>query len=350
MAARALAGLAAVLVSLTSAAHATAQETAPLRVCATTPDLGALVREIGGDDVAVTTFVKPTEDPHFAEARPSFVKQLSEADLLVQIGLDLEIAWLPALLRQARNPRVEPGAAGYLDASTAIGQPLGIPTTPVDRSQGDVHARGNPHYLLDPLRGLAVARAIAAKLSELRPDAAARFERRLATFQDELFRRLVGPALAARYGDDVPKLVRLYEARKLASFLDDQGQRAELGGWLGRMLPLQGTKLVEDHAVWTYFTRFFGLEVVADLEPLPGVPPTTKSLERVIELMRAQDVRIVLASTYYDPRYANLVGSKTGARVLRMATQVGAVPEAPTYLDMIGYNVEQIASAGAETR
>ncbi|MEW6270107.1 MAG: metal ABC transporter substrate-binding protein, partial [Thermodesulfobacteriota bacterium] len=181
-------------------------------------------------------------------------------------------------------------------------------------------------------------------LSALRPGRAAEFGARLAAFRDELHRRLVGPGLAARYGADVPKLLLLYEKRRLGAFLEEQGQRGELGGWLGRMLPHQGTKVVEDHRVWTYFARVFGLEVLADLEPLPGVPPTTRNLERVIELMRAQDVRIVLASAYYDPRYAELVGARTGARVLRMANQVGAVPAAATYLDMIGYNVEQVAS------
>ncbi|MEW6271599.1 MAG: zinc ABC transporter substrate-binding protein, partial [Thermodesulfobacteriota bacterium] len=210
----ALAGAAAV-VAAPFAPGAAAQDDAPLRVCATTPDLGALVREVGGDQVEVTVFVKGTEDPHFAEAKPSFVKQLSEADLLVQNGLDLEIAWVPPLLRQARNARILPGGAGFLDAATAIGQPLEIPTSAVDRSMGDVHPRGNPHYLLDPMRGLAVAQAIAAKLSALRPGRSAEFGARLAAFRDELHRRLVGPGLAARYGADVPKLLLLYEKRRL---------------------------------------------------------------------------------------------------------------------------------------
>jgi ABC-type Zn uptake system ZnuABC Zn-binding protein ZnuA len=336
-----LALLAGVLLVPPPAVHADER----LQVCTTTPDLGSLVREIGGDRVDVTVFVKGTEDPHFAEAKPSFVRALADADLFVLSGLDLETGYAPLLLQQARNAQIVPGARGYLDASTAAGRPLEIPTTVVDRSMGDVHPLGNPHYMLDPLRALAVARAITAKLGELAPASASYFDERLRAFQDELYRRMVGAELARRYGNDVPKLVLLYQNGKLASFLDGQGQRAELGGWLGRMLPHAGTKAVEDHKIWTYFANVFGLAIVADLEPLPGVPPTTKNLERVIELMRAQSVKLVLASAYYDPRYAQFVAEKTGARVLKMANQVGAVPGVDSYLDMISYNVDQVAPA-----
>jgi zinc/manganese transport system substrate-binding protein len=316
-----------------------------LRVAATTPDLGALVREIGGDRVEVATFVKPTEDPHFAEAKPSYIKVLNEADLFVQNGLDLEVGYAPLLLQQARNPHIMPGAAGFLDASTVVGRPLEIPTTPVDRSMGDVHPDGNPHYLLDPLRGLAVAQAIADKLGSLDPAGKEGFAARLTHFRDELYRDLVGPELAGKYGADVPKLVMLFTNHKLAAFLDAQSQRSALGGWIGKMLPHAGAPVVEDHKIWTYFATLFGLNIVADLEPLPGVPPTTKNLERVVELMHAQSVKAVLASAYYDPRYARFVADNTGATVLKMANQVGAVPGTETYLGMVSYNVDQIASA-----
>jgi ABC-type Zn uptake system ZnuABC Zn-binding protein ZnuA len=317
----------------------------PLQVCGTTPDLGALTQEVGGDRVRLTVFVKPTEDPHFAEARPSYVRALNEADLFIQIGLDLETGYAPLLLQQARNPRILQGTQGFLDASVAIDRRLDVPTGAVDRSMGDVHAAGNPHFLLDPLRGLAVARLIAQRLAVLRPESKTYFDERLADFQRRLFTALVGPGLAARYGDDVPKLALLYRNGKLASFLDEQRQRAELGGWLAAMLPHLGARAVDDHPIWSYFAETFGLRIVAHLEPLPGVPPTTKHLERVIEAIRAQGVRIVLASAYYDPRYARLVAESTGAKVLAMANQVEAVPAAKTYLDMVTYNVERVVSA-----
>lgn len=317
----------------------------PLRVCVTTPDVGALVREVGGEQVDVTVFGKGTEDPHFIEAKPSFVKALSEADLFVQAGMDLEMGYAPVLLQQSRNPRVLPGSAGFLDLSQAVGRPLDVPTVPVDRSMGDVHQLGNPHFLLDPLRGLAAAQLIATKLGELAPKEVAYFSERLRDFQRRLYERLVGPVLAERYGDDVPKLAILFQSNRLLAFLEARGQRELLGGWLGKMAPHFGTKAIDDHPIWSYFAQTFGLMIVGHLEPLPGVPPTTRHLGEIVELMRIQDIRLVLASAYYDPRYARFVAEKTGAKVLRMANQVGAVPEAATYLDAVSYNVDQVAGA-----
>jgi zinc/manganese transport system substrate-binding protein len=318
---------------------------APLRVCATTPDLGALVRAVGGDDVSITVFVKGTEDPHHAEAKPSFVKALHDADLFVQNGLDLELGYVPVLLQQARNPRIAPGAPGFLDGAAYAGQPLDVPTGIVDRSMGDVHASGNPHYLLDPLRGVAVASAIASRLGELRPSSKAAFTSRLGAFRRSVYVAMVGDALAQRYGDDVPKLELLYRGGELASFLDAQGQRAELGGWLGALLPHRGANVVDDHRLWPYFADAFGLTVVGHLEPLPGVPPTTKHLEAVIDTIKRLDVKLVLASAYYDPRYAELVAKNTGAVVARIANQVGALPGTDDYVAMLSYDVRQVVAA-----
>ena len=146
-------------------------------------------------------------------------------------------------------------------------------------------------------------------------------------------------------GKDVSKLALLYQHGKLTNFLDEQGERDKLGGWLAAMLPFVGSKAVDDHPIWSYFADRFGLLVVGHLEPLPGVPPTTKHLEKIIELIRAQDVKIVLASAYYDPRYAQFVGEKSGAKVLRMANQVDAVPGTASYVEMVSYNVAQVVGA-----
>jgi ABC-type Zn uptake system ZnuABC Zn-binding protein ZnuA len=342
---RALAVLALAVAAAVTCADAHAESPGPLRVCATVPDLGALTRAVGGDDVSVTVFVKGTEDPHHAEAKPSFVRALHDADLFLQSGLDLELGYAPTLLQQARNPRIAPGGPGFFDAAAFAGKPLEVPTGVVDRSMGDVHPSGNPHYLLDPLRALAVARAIAVRLGELRPEAKERFATRLAAFQRELYVALVGVALADKYAEDVPKLATLYQAGKLGEFLDQQQQRALLGGWLGAMLPHRGTRAIDDHRVWAYFANAFGLTIVGHLEPLPGVPPTTRHLEQLIEEMRRQQVRLVLASAYYDPRYATFVAEKTGAAVARMANQVDAVPGTGDYVAMMSYNVRQVVAA-----
>jgi ABC-type Zn uptake system ZnuABC Zn-binding protein ZnuA len=314
----------------------------PLPVAVTVPDLGSLVREVGGDLVTVTVFAKGTEDPHFVEAKPSFIKTLSQCDLYVQIGMELERGWAPVLLQNARNSRIVPGARGFLDASAAI-LPLDVPTGQVDRSLGDVHAAGNPHYLLDPVNGLKVARLIRDKLIELRPDKRHAFEPRYDAFRQQLGGAMVGETLARKY--DPEKLAILHEAGKLDDFLTAQGDADQLGGWLGLLRPYHGAKVVADHNLWPYFARRFGLSVVAFLEPKPGLPPTTKHLNEVIELMRAQRITLVLANPYFDPRAAQLVAQQTGARLVKMAHQVGARPGTDDYLPMVDYNVRQLAAA-----
>jgi ABC-type Zn uptake system ZnuABC Zn-binding protein ZnuA len=323
--------------------HALAQGDArPLQVAATVPELGSLVREIGGDQVTVTVFAKGTEDPHFVEAKPSFIKTLSQADLFIQIGMEHETGWAPVLLQNARNRRVLPGARGFVDASAAI-VPLDVPTGQVDRSLGDVHRAGNPHYLLDPVNGLKVARLIRDKLIELRPEGRPFFAQRYDAFRQRLGVALVGETLAQKY--DPEKLATLDEVEKLADFLTAQGDAGRLGGWLGLLRPYAGAKVVADHNLWPYVARRFGLSVVAFLEPKPGLPPTTKHLNEMIALMRAQRITVVLANPYFDPRAAQLMVEQTGARLVKMAHQVGARPGTDDYLPMVDYNVRQLAAA-----
>ncbi len=320
-----------------------AQEAArPMQVCATVPDLGSLAREVGGDQVSVTVFTKGTEDPHFLEPKPSFIKALSLCDLYIQAGMDLEIGWVPNLLQNARNGAVSPGARGFLDASQVI-TPLEVPTGPVDRSMGDVHPLGNPHYLLDPLNGLRVARLIRDKLIELRPSQKSYFEERYASFSKRLGEALVGEKLAKKY--DAEKLAILFERGRLEPFLKAQGEASLLGGWLGLMLPYYGTKVVDDHTIWPYFARRFGIQVIGHLEPKPGIPPTTSHLGALVERMRAEGVKAVLAVPYYDPRHARFISENTGARVVNLAHQVGGREGTGDYLSMIDYDVRQVAAA-----
>ena len=321
---------------------ATAATAAPLNVVATVPDLGALVRVVGGDAVSVTVLAKPTEDPHFVEARPSFVKALSEADLVAVVGLDLEVGYLPVLLANSRNARVQPGAPGYADGSSVI-TPIETPSGPVDRSMGDVHPFGNPHYLLDPMNGLRVARMLKDKLAAARPEARDAFEQRTADFAKRLGARLVGETLAGKY--DVEKLVALDERGALDDFLAKQGDAAALGGWLGTLRRFRGAKVVDDHNLWAYFAHRYGIDVLGHMEPKPGIPPTTHHLELIIGLMKEQHVHVVLSSAFYDPRHARFVADNTGAEVVPMANQAGSRPGTDDYLDWMDYNVRQIAAA-----
>ncbi len=325
-----------------AAGHADAQEPPPLRVCATTPDLGSLCREIGGPDADVIVFARAGDDPHFLEARPSFARKLHDADALVYTGMQLEAGWLPVIIDQARNARVLAGATGHIDASRAI-RPLKVPQGVVDRSQGDVHALGNPHYLLDPIAGLEVARLLAARFGTLRPAARAAFARRFEEFRARLAQALVGPELAAKY--EVEKLALLAAAGKLDAFLTQQGDAAKLAGWLGAAAHLRGTKFVGDHDLYAYLSHRLGLVEIAFLEPLPGVPPTTRHLASVVQQMEAQGVTLILSAPYFDRRHAELVATRTKARVADLVHQCGARAGTEDYLALVGYNVAQVVRA-----
>lgn len=310
-----------------------------LQIVATTSDLGSLAQAIGGNHVRVTTFAKGTEDPHFVEPKPSFIKVLSQADMYIQMGMDLESGWAPTLLKQARNAQVLPGARGYVNASTVI-KPLQIPAGQVDRSMGDVHAQGNPHYLLDPIQGLRVVRLIRDKLIALQPQHRSDFETRYSDFQKRLGTALVGGPLTEKY--DIEKLALLSEHGRLRGFLESQQESHLLDGWLGRLMALTGVNAVADHNTWPYFAQRFRINIVGFMEPKPGVPPTTRHLRQLIKTMRQQSVQLVLSSAYFDPRHARFLSQKTGASIAAMANQVGARTGTDTYIDMIDYNVRQL--------
>lgn len=306
----------------------------PLKVCATVPELGGLVRAVGGDQVAVTVFAKGTEDPHYLDAKPSFIKALSQADLFVQIGMDLEAGWAPLLLRSSRNARVQPGGSGFLDASVVI-TPLEVPAGPVDRSMGDVHPQGNPHYLTDPLAGLKVAALIRDRLAELRPEAAGLFSRRYEEFRKRLAEAMVGPGLAGRF-----------EIEKLA--LRQQEEPEALGGWLGRLRPFSGARILTYHSSWPYFAERFDLVVVGQMEPKPGIPPGPGYLLEVIRTAQAQKATVILMEPWLPRKPADLVAEKTGARVVQAAVSVASGAEGYDYLAAIDGVVRRLAEGLAE--
>lgn len=326
---------------LVVAALATAQGR-PLNVCASVPDLGSLATDIGGPSVAVSVFCKPNDDPHFVEAKPSFIKTLASADLLVFTGMDLEIGWLPAIVTGSRNARVQPGTQGSLDVSGVI-TPLEVPTGVVDRSMGDVHPAGNPHFMLDPVCGLKVAAAIRDRLVALRPEAAQDFKDRFAAFRQRLGEACVGAELAKKY--EFEKLAVLFERGKLGSFLDGRNDGDKLGGWLKAMLPHHGAKAVGEHNLYPYFAKRFGIEVVGFFEPKPGVPPTTRHLTELLKIMRSGNVKLILSAPYYDKKHATFMAQHAGARVAEIAHQVGSRPGATDYVAMIDGNVKQVVAA-----
>lgn len=281
-----------------------------LNVVTTTEDLAAIGREIGGDHISIESIAKGYQDPHFVEAKPSFILKLQKADLLVVVGRELEIGWLPPLTQQSRNAKIQPGAEGYLDASLHA-EILEIPTGQLTRAMGDVHPLGNPHYWLDPENGKRIASDIADKLSQFRPNDRAYFEQRLADFT-----------------------ARLTEAEKR---------------WLSMMAPYKGTKVVTYHRSFPNFAKRFGLEIVGYVEPRPGIPPTPQHTLDLINEMKRLNVKLVLVEPYFDLKTPNAIGRETGAEVLVMPPSVGGVKDVTDYFKLFDYDINLFINAIKKT-
>src|SRR5262249_30839749 len=279
---------------------------AAVNVVATTEDLAALAREVGGDKIKVEAIARGYQDPHFVEAKPSFILKLHSADLLIVVGRDLEIGWLPPLVTQSRNAKIQPGADGYVDASLTA-RILEIPTGPVSRAMGDVHPLGNPHYWLDPDNGRKIAQTIQEKLSRLSPGDAATF--------------------AARYTDFDG---RLKEAEEL---------------WDAAMAPFKGTKVVTYHRSWPNFCDRFGLDVVGYVEPRPGIPPSPSHTIELIAQMKRDKVRVLIVEPYFDLKTPEAIGRETGGKVLMLPPSVGGEKEITTYIGLFDYLVKKLTDA-----
>jgi zinc/manganese transport system substrate-binding protein len=296
--------IAALLMAALSMAAPRAE--AAVNIITTTTDLASIVSEVGGDKVTVEALARGYQDPHFVEAKPSFVLKLNRADLLVVVGRELEIGWLPALITQSRNAKIQPGGDGYFDASLTA-KILEIPTGQITRAMGDVHPLGNPHYWLDPENGRRIAKALQARLAQKDPANAAYYAQRAADFDK-----------------------RLGEAQ----------QR-----WKTMMAPYKGVKIVTYHRSWANFVDAFGLEVIGYVEPKPGIPPTPQHTLDVIQAMRAQQVKLIIVEPYFDLKTPNSIASQTGAKVLVLPPSVGGVPQASDFLKLFDTDVSMLVDA-----
>lgn len=288
-----------------------------LNVCATIPELGSLTSEIGGNKVSIKVFAKGTEDPHYIDAKPSYIRMLRNADLFIQIGMDLEVGWAPFLLKNSRNKNIQPGEKGFLDASQNIA-PLDIPIGIIDRSMGDIHPQGNPHYLADPMNGLLVAALIRDRLSVLLPEGKDYFAARYENFRKRLGEAMIGKELAQKY--DFEKISLLYKHGRLHDFLRTQGEVDLLGGWIGALESQRGTPIITYHNSWTYLANRFGLIIVAQLEPKPGIPPSPAHLLDVIRTAKSKKVKVILLEPWLSKKTALYVADKTGAEIVEAAT------------------------------
>lgn len=282
-----------------------------LNIMTATTDLAALAQEIGGDKVEVESVARGYQDPHFVEAKPSFLLKLRRADLLIVVGLELEIGWLPPLITQSTNPKIQVGAPGYFDASR-YAKILEIPTGVVTRAEGDVHPLGNPHYWLDPENGLRIAKGIQNKLSEMRPNGADYFAQRYDSFEQ-----------------------RIKQA-------DEK--------WLAEMKPYAGRKIVTYHRSWPNFAEHFNLNVVGYVEPRPGIPPSPQHTVELIGLMKRDSVKVIAVEPYFDLKTPNAVARDTGGQVVVLMPSVGGEKEITDYFKLFDYDIAKLKQAFDATK
>ncbi|MDI7267327.1 MAG: metal ABC transporter substrate-binding protein [Myxococcota bacterium] len=294
------AGLSLALLAVPAPAEAT------VKIVASIPDFAQIANEIGGERVETVSLVRPTQDPHFVDARPSFAVDLAEADLLIYAGAELEVGWLPPLIRAANNSRILPGQIGHLNVATVV--PLKeVPPGTVDRSVGDVHPLGNPHTWLDPRNGLRVAIAITQRLKALDAEGAAVYEARLRDF-----------------------------ARRL-------GERMQ--GWQERLAAFEGTRVIVYHKSWIYFLEWAGFRESAAIEPLPGIPPADSDLTALVGAQRSAGIRLVVGETFYPSDRVQYVAKELGIHALSLPAMVGGAPGCSTYIDLIGCVVDRVIEA-----
>ena len=299
-----IAALSVSLVALGLAAGGV-EATDKVRVVATTTDLKALTEAVGGNLVDVDALARGNQNAHDLEVRPSLMVKVRRADLLVMNGLELD-QWVEVVVQGANNPRVMPGAPGRVDASAGI-LVLEVPRTRVDRSMGDIHPVGNPHYTVDPGNAPAVTANILEGLARVAPQNRAAFERNREQF-----------------------LARLGEA---------------MTRWSTALAPFKGAKVIVDHNMWLYFLTRFGLVQAGSVEDRPGIPATPGHVTQLIAYMKEDKIKVIMAVPWGDYKLAERIAEEAGAKVVLVASAVGALKGTDTYLDTIDYNVRTVAQA-----
>ena len=297
--------------ALLAALPLTTQAASKINVMAATEDLAAIAREIGGDNVTVDSIAKGYQDPHFVEPKPSFILKLQKADLLLTVGLQLEIGWLPPLINQSRNAKIQVGGAGYVDMSSFC-KILEIPQGPVSRAQGDVHPLGNPHYWLDPDNGRRMAKGLADKFSAMQPENAAAFAKRYADF--------------------------------------DQRLTTAVKGWEAKMAPFKGRKVITYHRSWPNFCERFGMVVVDYVEPKPGIPPSPQHTLDVENTMKQQGIKLILVEPYFDLKAPNKIAADVGGQVVVLMPSVGGTKEITTYFQLFDYDINLLVNAFSKSK
>ncbi|MBI2067513.1 MAG: zinc ABC transporter substrate-binding protein [Deltaproteobacteria bacterium] len=279
---------------------------AKLKIVTTIPDLAELVRKVGGDAVEVKSLARGDQDPHYLEPKPSYTVLLNQADLLIEVGLELEIGWLPVLLTQSRNPKMQLGQPGHLIASDHL-RILEIPTGPIDRSMGDVHPMGNPHYWMNPKNGLIIAKNIADRLGRLDPTHATTYAENFKTWESSFSKRITQ--------------------------------------WEKELASVRGRTVITHHKSFSYFVDWADLKVEGLIEPKPGIPPTPSHILYLIDLIKTERIPLIITENYYDPKPARELSEKTGSKFLVLPTSVGGDSGVDSYEGLFQFLIEKMKGA-----
>ena len=300
-----------------------------LDVVCTLPYLGDVTKKIA-PAATVVVLARGSDDPHFLSPTPALMAQVTKADLYVENGLNLEL-WSERLLDSAGNPKIRPGQPGYVRASAGV-KILDVPTD-LTRAKGDLHPEGNPHLWTDPVNMIPVADNIAAGLGRVDPANLAMYLANAKAFKLKIEEATFGTELVKFMGGDL--LVRLAIAGNLDSFLASKGLSDKMGGWMKMAAPLKGKPMVFYHQSWPYFVNRFGVDVVGYVEDRPGIPPTAAHRDALLGLMKANNVKVVEVTTYYDDKIPVLLAQAVGGKVARVAGDVGGMPVATDYFAYI---------------
>lgn len=275
-----------------------------IKIVATTADLKSIAEFIGGNKVSASSIATGYQNPHFVDPKPSYIISLSNADLFITVGLDLETGWSPQLLASSRNSKIQKGSPGYVDGSIGVSL-MQVPTS-ANRAEGDIHIYGNPHYWLDPMNGKIIARNIADGLERVDPSNKSFYEANLKAFNDKI--------------------------------------DAKMKEWQAKIAAFKGTKIIAYHNEWCYFETRFALQIVDFMEPKPGIPPSPSQLVKVIKEIKADNIKVIISSPYFTTSSSDVVSKQTGAKELTLATSVGAYDSIKNYFDLFDYDINQLTA------
>ncbi len=302
--------------------------------------LAAITRDVGGDHVSVQALAKPTQDPHNLVAKPTFKVAAKHADLFIELGLELD-KWGSAVTDASGNPDIQTGQKGRVVASAGI-ETKELPAT-LSKAWGDIHPSGNPHVWLDPVNAKQIAKNIVAGLTRVDPANGAEYAANLKAFDKRIDDALYGHALVEEYG--ASKLERLSRRNELIDYLKKKGTYDKLGGWLKRAEPLRGLKIITYHKTWIYFADRFGIQISAELEEKPGIPPSQDYLAGLIKKIGAEHIKVIFVDTIYPTKDGQYVANKTGAKLVSSPIDVGGAPGTGTYFALIDTVIDRTLAA-----